>query len=300
MILVAVLGGLFGIGVWLAWTGLRPARPLLVEHIRPTHPTPTSAAATTTPATGAGGWSARAGQVLAPRLGSLGLPGTRVRQDLAALDIPVEQLLAEKATAALAGLLLPLMMGTALTLTGTLDGWTLPLGAAPVLAAAAFFVPDWTLRSTAADWRLRVRHALSAVLDLTSIALAGGTGTTQALKDAAEAADGPVFALFRRAVREAEITRTEPWGPLQALGRRLQISDLDELAGTIALAGSQGARVKDSLATKAASLRTHLLAEQEAEATTATEHMSIPVVVLFAAFLIMIGFPALIHVTSSL
>ena len=299
MILIPVLGGMFGTGAWLAYTGLRPARPPLVEHIRPTHPelavaTPTAAA------DGGAGWSARAGQMLAPRLGALGLPGARVRQDLAAMDVTVERLLAEKATAALAGLLLPLMMGTALTLTGTLDDWTLPVGTAPVLAAAAFFVPDWTLRSTAAAWRLRVRHALSAVLDLTSIALAGGTGTTQALKDAAEAADGPVFALFRRAVREAEITRTEPWGPLQALGRRLQINDLDELAGTIALAGSQGARVKDSLATKAASLRTHLLAEEEAEATAATEHMSIPVVVLFAAFLIMIGFPALVHVTSAL
>jgi Flp pilus assembly protein TadB len=304
MILVPLLGAAFGTGLWLAYTALRPARTALVEHLHPHAPAPAPAgrgsAGSGTGSPGGGSWSAALGRHLAPRLAALGLPSARLRADLRALDRPVETLLAEKATSALFGLLVPLLMGFALTTTGTVHSWALPLWACAILAPAAFMVPDHAVRTAAKSHREEVRQALSAVLDITSVALAGGTGITQALQDAADAAHGPAFQLFKQALREAEITRTDPWGPLQALGQRLQLTDLDELAGTIALAGSEGARVKNSLATKAASLRTHLLAEQEALATSATEHMSVPVVLLFVGFLVLIAFPALAKVTGTL
>lgn len=296
MALIALLGALFGGGIWLMASALRPARPLLIDHIRPSESAPGHSPHRASTA----GWSSRASIRLAPRLEALGLPGARVRADLRALDRPVEQFLAEQITSALIGLFAPLLMGLALTATHTLDGWTLPLWASVVLAPTAAFVPVLTLRSNAAAWRTEVRHALSSLLDLTAVALAGGTGVSQALHDAADGAHGPAFQLFKRALREAEITRVEPWGPLQDLGQRLGITELDELAGSIALAGSEGARVRDSLTAKAASLRTHLLSEQEALASSATERMSVPVVVLFAGFLILIGFPALAQVLTAL
>ena len=61
----------------------------------------------------------------------------------------------------------------------------------------------------------------------------------------------------------------------------------------MSLAGTEGARVRESLAVKATSLRSHALAEAEAEAEATTEKMAMPVVLLFVGFLILVGYPAI-------
>ena len=62
----------------------------------------------------------------------------------------------------------------------------------------------------------------------------------------------------------------------------------------------KGAKVRASLAAKAASLRTHELAEAETADQAATERMSLPIVMLFAGFLFFIGFPAVERVLTGL
>jgi hypothetical protein len=72
------------------------------------------------------------------------------------------------------------------------------------------------------------------------------------------------------------------------------------LAASVSLAGTEGAKVRASLAAKAGSLRTHELAEAETEDQAATERMSLPVVLLLAGFLLFIGFPAVERVLTGL
>jgi Flp pilus assembly protein TadB len=170
------------------------------------------------------------------------------------------------------------------------------LWASAVLGAAGFLAPDLALRSQAAAARTDARHALSAYLDLVVIALAGGAGVQSALTRAAEITHRPVTAELRATLAEAQLAGRPPWQALADLGARMGISELEELAGSIRLAGTEGAAVRASLAAKAASLRAHDLARAEAEALSATERMSLPVVLLFAGFLIVIGYPALDHV----
>jgi hypothetical protein len=43
-------------------------------------------------------------------------------------------------------------------------------------------------------------------------------------------------------------------------------------------------------------MRSRQLASAEASAQAATERMSLPLVVLFAGFLLLIGYPAIVHV----
>jgi Flp pilus assembly protein TadB len=105
---------------------------------------------------------------------------------------------------------------------------------------------------------------------------------------------------MRRAQEAAELARVPPWDALGQLGAQLGVAELCELAASLSLAGTEGARVRASLAAKAAALRAHALADAEAEAQAATERMSLPVVGLFTAFLVFIGYPALAHVLSSL
>ena len=84
------------------------------------------------------------------------------------------------------------------------------------------------------------------------------------------------------------------------LGSELGISELTELAASVTLAGTEGAKVRASLTAKAAALRTRQLTDAEATAQAATERMSLPVVLLFGGFLLLIGFPAVAHVLTGI
>ncbi|MFI0769222.1 type II secretion system F family protein [Streptomyces sp. NPDC021218] len=211
----------------------------------------------------------------------------------------MDQHLAGKATCALAGLVAPWI---ALSLVrfgvGIEVGWWMPLTGSLVLAALLFFVPDITVRKTAVERRRQMRHTLTLVLDLTVISLAGGAGVQQALTDAIHAPHGWAASKLRHALHLAQLTRTSPWQHLGDLGGHLGVSDLTELAATLNLAGTEGAKIRASLAAKARAMRRRRLAEADGAAQAATEQMSLPVVLLFTAFLLLIGYPALAHVLA--
>jgi tight adherence protein C len=248
----------------------------------------------------AGSWAARLGRPAAALLAGLGLPGKALRADLAILCRPPERLLAEQATAAVAGLLaLPAMAGL-LSVAGLRIGWQLPAAGAVVLAVAGFAAPPLGVRQEAAARRAATRHALAAFLDLVVIAIAGGAGVEAALTYAAATGQGPAFAQLRQALETARLTRQPPWQTLGQLGTELGVTELTELAASITLAGTEGAKVRASLAAKAASLRTHELAEAETADQAATERMSLPVVLLFAGFLLFLGYPAVEKVLTGL
>ncbi|WP_035851131.1 type II secretion system F family protein [Kitasatospora azatica] len=291
-----LIGAGFGAGAWWCWLGWHPSVPALAQALTPTPPAPKPSARTTD----AGGWSARLGARMVPLLVLCHLPGKKTVSDLRTLAVPVERHLAEKATSALAGLLIPWLFTALVAMAGLDCSPALPAWGSVALAGLLSVVPDLSLRQRAARYRAEVRHALSTFLDLTVVALSGGAGVEQALTDAAGAGQGPAFTAFRRALGEAEVTRTPPWTPLGELGERLAVAELTELAATTALAGHEGAKVKASLTSKAATLRGHLLAEAEADAASATERMSLPVVTLFAGFLLFIGYPALSHALAGL
>ncbi|MEV6445141.1 hypothetical protein [Amycolatopsis sp. NPDC051716] len=93
------------------------------------------------------------------------------------------------------------------------------------------------------------------------------------------------------ALDAAQLTRTTPWSTLRRLGEELDITELAELAASISLAGTEGAKIRTSLAAKAKALRTHLVADAEADAQAATERMALPVTLLFLGFLGFIAYP---------
>ena len=66
------------------------------------------------------------------------------------------------------------------------------------------------------------------------------------------------------------------------------------------LAGEQGARIKLSLAAKAAALRSHQMARIEADAQAATERMGLPTVLMFLGFMVLLGYPAMHQILGAL
>jgi Flp pilus assembly protein TadB len=160
-------------------------------------------------------------------------------------------------------------------------------------AIAGFVLPDVIVRRAAVARRDGFRHALSSYLDLVNVVLAGGAGIETALRAAADAGDGWAFTELRAALDRAQFTRVSPWDVFNDMGDELGIPELSELSASARLAGEQGARVKSSLVAKAASLRGHEMARIEAAAQSASERMAIPTVLLFTAFIVFIGYPAL-------
>ncbi|MFI7679538.1 type II secretion system F family protein [Actinophytocola sp. NPDC049390] len=231
-------------------------------------------------------------------LRAAGLPGRRLRSDLAILDRPVPDHLAQKAALALAGLLVPLLAALTFATLGIDTGIRVPVLAAAATAAAGFLIPDHRVRTLAARRRRDFRHALSSFLDLVVISLAGGAGVDSALTAAASTGHGWAFTQLRRVLAAARLTRTTPWDTLRQLGCDLDIPELAELAASVALAGTEGATVRQSLQAKASALRTRQLTDAEADASADTERMSLPVMALFLGFLCFITYPAMTQVLT--
>jgi Flp pilus assembly protein TadB len=223
----------------------------------------------------------------------------RHRRDLRVTGRTAERHAFEKLLAAVAGASVPVAFG----LLVIMNGVAVPAGglvlAALVLAAGGFVLPDLLLRDAARARRAAFTSALSSYLDLVNVVLAGGAGTETALEAAAEAGDGWVFVELRGALTRSRALRRSPWDCFAELGDALGVAELQELAASVRLAGQQGARVRASLAAKAASLRGHQLARIEAEAQSASERMAVPTVLLFTGFLLFIGYPAVAEILGT-
>jgi Flp pilus assembly protein TadB len=303
MIVALLCGATAGAGLWLVARGWCPPRPSLVQALAFLRAGPEPEHVVTTDAQ-SGGVAARFGRPVARALArgepSRLLLGRRVRQDLAVVGRSAEVHVAEKSALALFGLLL-VPAATALAALGGLHvPLVVPLWGSLVFAIAGFYVPDLGIHTEAQARRRDFRHALGAFLDLVVIALAGGGGVETALTDASSVGNGWAFGQLRHALDTARLARQPPWQALGRLGTDLGVPELSELAASVSLAGTEGAKVRASLGAKAASLRTHELAEAESAAQAATERMSLPVVVLFAGFLAFIGYPAIDHVLTGL
>jgi hypothetical protein len=105
---------------------------------------------------------------------------------------------------------------------------------------------------------------------------------------------------LREALAVARLSGETPWAALGRLGQELRIDELVELSSSLLLAGSEGAKIRDSLAAKADSLRRHEGSMAEARAQQASERMSLPIGLLFLGFLIFLGYPAVAQVFHGL
>jgi tight adherence protein C len=302
VIVPLLLGALVGLGAIVSWRLLFPSPPPLQaaidrlqrrnQLVRITH------------ADQPDGISEFLGRTVGASLGrimrNLGLRIDALEPDLRLVGRSLDQHLAQKVVLALFGLALPAIVATVWTVGGFSVPLTFPTGIGLVLGIFFFFAPDINLRSETEERRKAFKQALGSFLDLVVISLAGGSGVESALRDAAVVGRGWAFAQLRNALEVTALTGETPWAALARLGEEVGVTELVELSASVSLAGTEGARVRDSLAVKAASLRDHALAEAEAEAQSTTEKMALPVVLLFLGFLILIGYPAVDAVVNNL
>jgi Flp pilus assembly protein TadB len=303
VILPLLLGAIVGLGAVVSWRLLFPAPPPLQAAIDRLNRR-NELVGITNRDQGDDRVNDLLGRTVGASLGrvmrNLGLNLDSLESDLRLVGRPLEQHMAQKVVLALFGLCLPVLLGFVWSVSGVSVSLTVPVGAGLALGAFFFFAPDLSLRSEAAERRKEFKRSLGSFLDLVVISLAGGAGVESALRDAAGVGRGWAYAQLHNALDVTSLTGETPWAALARLGNEVGVTELVQLSSSVSLAGTEGARVRESLAVKATSLRDHALSEAEAEAETTTEKMAVPVVLLFLGFLVLVGYPAVDLIATGL
>jgi Flp pilus assembly protein TadB len=282
---VALTGVLAGTGIWLAVREILPAPPRLDAVLGRLD----AGDAGVIPVSG------RASRRLLAAAPWLPLP----RQDLALLGQDLETWLASKITCGVIGLATVPLLSALLVLGGERVPWVIPAIASLALGAAMFFAPDLVTRVNAGEKRTDFRHALTSYLDLVSLERGAGAAPTEALEAAAGLGGGWAFERIGAALDDARKSGQPPWAGLAALAEQTGTPELADLADIAGVAGQEGARIIDTLAARAASMRSQALSGDRALAGSRSTTMVVPIAVLGAAFLLLIIFPVIYRTTGA-
>ncbi|GGW92106.1 type II secretion system F family protein [Streptomyces lomondensis] len=219
-----------------------------------------------------------------------------LRADLAVLDRSWEKFLATKVLLGVAGLFFgPFLFAIVYTL-GFGRSPIIPVWLALLCAVVFFFLPDLEVRRDAAEKRRDLRRVIGAYLDLVSMSLAGGRGLPEALMAAAEVSDGWASQRIKNALSDARITGLSQWQALGQLGEEIGVEELKDLSASLALVADDGAKVRESLASRAETMRHRELAEIEGSAGEKSQSMLVAQLLLCAGFLVFLIFPAAMRV----
>jgi Flp pilus assembly protein TadB len=303
MTVALLAGAFFGLGAYLLFRAIFPPRPGLSARLaafdaarRRGEAEPSRAAITAERVTGL---RARVGKSLAAFYEARGWQQRSVRADLALLDRSFETFLATKFLLAIGAIVFIPILVAYFAVLGLNVVVAVPVWLGIFFALIFFLLPDMQLRGEAASRRRDFRHAVSAFLDLVSMNLAGGRGVPEALMTAANVGDGWAVRRIRDALSNARITGITPWQALGGLGEDVNVDELRDLSAALALVADDGAKVRQSLSARAASMRSRELADIEGKAGERSQSMLVAQLLLCAGFLIFLAYPAVMRVVAS-
>ncbi len=298
MILVIVSGIGVGAGLLLFLRGLFPASLTLEAALRSLSTTPRERSLDhlSGGTSGARRLAAHALEVNVariPRLAEMVVP------DLAITATPPETFAIKVIGYGLAmALMVPLLaIGAA---TAHIDvSLAVPVLGALVLGVGGAALPFIDLHTAAERRRRHFCHSLATYASLVSMAMAGSMGWSSAL-EAASSVSSTDWAMdeIAQALLWSQAYHRPPWEGLDRLAERFALSDLSDLARSMAQAGD-GARIRATLETKAASLRLSETTAAEHDAQAVTQKMLLPGVLLMAGYGVLIFYPALASFTGS-
>lgn len=284
---VAVAGGLIGGGLWHAWSGWSPSRPPLAQALeRLGRPEPMAA-----PREGRG-LDRRVG-LWAKHLGIVQRTLESLRSELRILRRSPEEQAAMFVTATVLGFLVGPFVATAAAIVGLGFSLAVPVWFAAAGGGIGAVLEIRSVRSAAAQRRQDFARAVAAFCEVAGMCLAAGRSVETALGQAADAGSGWTFEELQGALEAGYLRGSTPWAALDRLGEELAVADLRELAAAMSLAGDEGATVRETLASKARTIRERLTADAERAAANATELMSVPSVFLVLGFVAFLAFPAI-------
>ncbi len=238
-------------------------------------------------------FSKRLGAALARFCAEQGWEFRSLRANLALVGKSFENYLATKVMLGFFGLIFPPIVLVGIGFAGIHLSVVVPVWVALIFALVFFLLPDLELRQQVDKRRRDFRHAIGAFLDLVAMNLSGGRGVPEALMAASEIGEGWAFWRIRDALANARITGQTPWQALGVLGEEVQVNELKDLSAALSLVAEDGAKVRESLTARAASLRRRELADLEGQAGERSQSMLVAQMLLAAAFLVFLIYPAI-------
>jgi Flp pilus assembly protein TadB len=221
-----------------------------------------------------------------------------LRADLALLDRSWESFLVTKVGLAAAGFFGCPILFALVWLAGVHVSVELPIWSALLVAALFFMLPDAEVKRDAKLRREDLRRVVSAYLDLVSMNLAGGRGVPEALMSAAEISDGWAVRRIRNTLSDARLSGQTQWAALEALGAQIGVPELVDLGHTLALTADDGAKIRQSLSSRAETLRRRELSEIEGKAGQQSQSMLVAQMLLCVGFLIFLIYPAVAQIAQ--
>jgi tight adherence protein C len=241
-----------------------------------------------------------AGRAIRRQLDAVGirLPAG-LRADLSLIGRSVDTHLALTVLGAFLGGLVPLLLSS--LLTAVVAG--LPVSTPAFVGLIGLLVggllPTAQAASRAAVRRRDFRHVVGSFLDLVALNLSGGRGVPEALNSASSISDGWAMVRLRDCLEIARLQGITPWAALGDLGEQTGVAELRDLSAALELVADDGAKVRESLAARAASLRRRELADAEGRAQARSQSMLVAQLLLAVGFLIFLIYPAITRVLSS-
>ena len=243
--------------------------------------------------------SRRVGSAVAKFCAEQGWEFPSLRANLSLADKSFENYLAQKILLALFGLIFVPLLAVVAGMAGLHFGVIIPLWLALIVAIMFFILPDLELRQKANERRRDFRHAVGAFLDLVAMNLSGGRGVPEALMAASEIGSGWAMWRIRDALANARITGHTPWQALGTLGEAVGVDELRDLSAALSLVAEDGAKVRESLTARAATLRRREISDLEGKAGERSQSMLIAQMLLCVGFLLFILYPAASAVLSA-
>jgi tight adherence protein C len=238
--------------------------------------------------------SRRLGQWLARFCAEQGWEFPSLRANLSLVGKSFENFLATKVLLAVFGFILVPVLFAVVSFIGLRLPIFIPVWIALIFGTVFFFLPDLEVRQEAGRRRRDFRHAVGVYLDLVSMNLSGGRGIPEALMAASEIGGGWSMWRIRDALSNARITGQTPWQALGALGEEVRVDELRDLSAALSLVADDGAKVRESLTARAASLRRREIADLEGQAGERSQSMLVAQMLMCAAFMLFLLFPAAI------
>jgi Flp pilus assembly protein TadB len=199
-----------------------------------------------------------------------------------------------------AGLLGPFLIWLVAQAVGIQINPALTVTTALLAGVAGASLPVVRLFGRAQERRRHFRVVIGSFVDLVVLGLAGGVGIEGALLAASQVSSDWATTRMAKALSRARDGGQTLWSGLSQLGAEIGVPELLELSTTLELAGTEGARIRQSLSARAVALRRHEQADAESDANATTERLFLPGSLLLLGFLLFIGYPALSRIIGGL
>jgi Flp pilus assembly protein TadB len=210
------------------------------------------------------------------------------RRNLRLQDKSVAEFYSDKAVMALVGCLTPALLAV---IASWASGTSTPYPAVVALLGTVigFFTPDLLLRQATKSTRPGAVEALLVYMDLVTLERLANASATQALQNAAELSEAPVFAQIRVALERAQLEQQSPYAELRRLAEQLDLPELADVADVMQL-DETGAALSGALRARVRELRDAHLSQQQVAASAAAEgmtlYMTLPALIFGLIFMV--------------